>query len=98
MLNKTYSLNHIVYLVGLHVYYKMIHDPYNVKLKRMGSHSRGLKWQMYGTDHPPPSNAKVKEELQTRVDSRAVPLFLVCAFAACYRVNFTFFKIKLTLN
>ena len=35
MLNKTYSLNHIVYLVGLHIYiyiyYKMIHGPYNVK-------------------------------------------------------------------
>ena len=32
MLNKTHSLNHIVHLVGLHIYYKMIHGPYNVKL------------------------------------------------------------------
>ena len=30
-LNKTHSLNHIVYLVGLHIYYKMIHGPYNIK-------------------------------------------------------------------
>ena len=37
MLNKTYSLRHIVYLVGLHIYiyifYKMIYDPYNVKIR-----------------------------------------------------------------
>ena len=32
MLNKTYSLEHSVYLVGLHIYYKMIHGPYNIKL------------------------------------------------------------------
>ena len=32
MLNKTHSLNSIVYLVGLHIYYKMIHRPYNMKL------------------------------------------------------------------
>ena len=32
MLNKNYSLNHTVYLVGLHIYYKMIHGPYNAKL------------------------------------------------------------------
>ena len=25
-----------MYLVGLHIYYKMIHDPYNVKLKLLG--------------------------------------------------------------
>ena len=24
-------LKHFVYLVGLHIYYKMIHDPYNIK-------------------------------------------------------------------
>ena len=34
----TYVMNklikkHIVYLVGLHIYYKMIHGPYNIKLK-----------------------------------------------------------------
>ena len=32
MLNKTHSLKHFAYLVGLHIYYKMIHGPYNVKL------------------------------------------------------------------
>ena len=32
MLNKTQSLKHFVYLVGLHIYYKMIHGPYNIKL------------------------------------------------------------------
>ena len=31
-MNKTYSLKHFVYLVGLHIYYKMIHGPYNVTL------------------------------------------------------------------
>ena len=35
MLNKTYSLKHFVYLVGLHIYYKMIHGPYNVKLPKV---------------------------------------------------------------
>ena len=30
---KTYSLKHFVYLVGLHIYYKMIHGPYNIKSK-----------------------------------------------------------------
>ena len=25
-------LQHFVYLVGLHIYYKMIHGPYNIKL------------------------------------------------------------------
>ena len=34
MMNKTYSLKHFVYLVGLHIYYKMIHGPYNVKLSK----------------------------------------------------------------
>ena len=32
MLNKTRSLKNSVYLVGLHMYYKMVHGPYNVKL------------------------------------------------------------------
>jgi hypothetical protein len=32
VLNKTHSLKHSVYLVGLHIYYKMIHGPYNIKL------------------------------------------------------------------
>ena len=31
MLNKTPSLKHFVYLVGLHIYYKMIHGPYSIK-------------------------------------------------------------------
>ena len=31
MLNKTQSSENFVYLVGLHVYYKMIHGPYNTK-------------------------------------------------------------------
>ena len=31
VMNKTYSLKHFVYLVGLHIYYKMIHGPYNIK-------------------------------------------------------------------
>jgi hypothetical protein len=57
-----------------------------------------VKRQRHGVDHLPPSNAKVKEELQTTVDGRAIPLFLVCALTECYRVNFTFFKIKLTQN
>ena len=26
-------IQHFVYLVGLHIYYKMIHGPYNIKLK-----------------------------------------------------------------
>ena len=30
--DKTYSLEHFVYLVGLHIYYKMVHGPYNNKL------------------------------------------------------------------
>ena len=32
MMNKTQSLKDFVYLVGLHIYYKMIHGPYNIKL------------------------------------------------------------------
>ena len=31
-MNKTHSLKHFVYLVGLHIYYKMIHGPYNLKI------------------------------------------------------------------
>ena len=34
-MNKTQSLKHFVYLVGLHIYYKMIHGPYNIKLMQM---------------------------------------------------------------
>ena len=30
-MNKTQSLKNFVYLVGLHIYYKMIHGPYNIK-------------------------------------------------------------------
>jgi hypothetical protein len=33
VMNKTQSLENFVYLVGLHIYYKMIHGPYNIKLK-----------------------------------------------------------------
>ena len=32
VLNETYPLKHFVYLVGLHIYYKMIHGLYNIKL------------------------------------------------------------------
>ena len=32
VMNKTQSLKNFLYLVGLHVYYKMIHGPYNIKL------------------------------------------------------------------
>ena len=32
VMNKTLSLSNIVYLVGLHIYYKMIHGPYNIKI------------------------------------------------------------------
>ena len=32
VLNKTHSLKHFVYLVGLHIYYKIIHGHYNIKL------------------------------------------------------------------
>ena len=30
VMNKTQSLKHFVYLVGLHTYYKMINGPYNI--------------------------------------------------------------------
>ena len=40
---KTYSLNHTMYLVGLYIYYKMIHGPYNVKLTT--SFSRKILFQ-----------------------------------------------------
>ena len=29
--SSRYSLKHFVYLVGLHICYKMIHGPYNIK-------------------------------------------------------------------
>ena len=32
VMHKTHSLKHFVYLVGLHIYYKMTHGPYNIKL------------------------------------------------------------------
>ena len=32
-MNKTHSLTHFVYLVGLYIYYKMIHGHYNIKLE-----------------------------------------------------------------
>ena len=31
VMNKTQSLKNFVYLVGLHIYYKMIHGPYNIE-------------------------------------------------------------------
>ena len=31
-MNKTQSLKNLVYLVGLHIYYKMIHAHYKIKL------------------------------------------------------------------
>jgi hypothetical protein len=34
VMNKTQSLKNIVYLVGLHIYYKMTHGPCNIKLTR----------------------------------------------------------------
>ena len=30
VMNKTQLLKHFVYLVGLHIYYKTIHGPYNI--------------------------------------------------------------------
>ena len=33
VMNKTQSLENFVYLVGLHIYYKTIHSPYNIKSK-----------------------------------------------------------------
>ena len=32
MMNKTQSLENFVFLVGLHVYYSMIHGPYNIEV------------------------------------------------------------------
>ena len=34
---STHSLKHFVYLVGLHIYHKMIHGPYNIKLSKISS-------------------------------------------------------------
>ena len=31
VMNKTQSLKNFVYLVGLHIYYEMIHGPYSIK-------------------------------------------------------------------
>ena len=31
VMNKTHALKHFVHLVRLHIYYKMIHAPYNIK-------------------------------------------------------------------
>ena len=36
----------MVYLVGLHIYYKMIHGPYNVKVK-----TRNIGKEGHFTDH-----------------------------------------------
>ena len=35
VMNKTQSLKNFVYLVGLHIYYKMIHGPYNIKYRNL---------------------------------------------------------------
>ena len=32
VMNETQSLKNFVYLVWLHIYYKMIHGPYSIKL------------------------------------------------------------------
>ena len=32
VMNKTQSFENFGYLVGLHIYYKMIHGPYDIKL------------------------------------------------------------------
>ena len=39
VMNKTQSLKNFVYLVGLHIYYKMIHGPYNIKFQQDSSSS-----------------------------------------------------------
>jgi len=46
----------------------------------------GVKWPVYGVDHPPPFSAEVVEE---RTD-RAIAPFPLWAFMACSRVKFTF--------
>jgi len=51
----------------------------------MGTESfPGVKRPGHGADHPPPSSALVKEK------SIAIHQFLLRAFVASYRVNFTF--------
>jgi hypothetical protein len=47
--------------------------------------SRGVKRPGRGVDHPPSSSAEVKERVEL-----SIPLLPLCAFMACYRVNFTF--------
>jgi len=52
----------------------------------MGARSLpSVKWLGYGVDHPPPSGAKVEENI-------AVPLLPLCAFVACSRMNFAFLR------
>jgi hypothetical protein len=49
-----------------------------------------IKWSEHGVDHPPTSNAKVKEVVEL------YPIAL-CAFMAFQRQNFTYFDKDLTL-
>ena len=44
VMNKTQSLKNYVYLVELHIYYKMIHGPYNIKLQAVFCDS--LQWSV----------------------------------------------------
>ena len=34
---QTHSLKHLMYLAGLHIYYKMIQGPYNIKLTALNT-------------------------------------------------------------
>ena len=43
---QTHLLKHFVYLVGLHIYYKMRHGPYNIKLKALVS-----RWRIAAVSH-----------------------------------------------
>ena len=38
VMNKTQSLKNFVYLIGLRIYYKMIHGPYNIKFEGLALH------------------------------------------------------------
>ena len=39
VMNKTQSLKNFVHLVGLHIYYKTIHAPYNIKFINWVTHT-----------------------------------------------------------
>ena len=44
VMNKTQSLENFVYLVGLHIYYKMIHGPYNINVYHCFLTEKSLVW------------------------------------------------------